>query len=210
MPFTRLQDKQEIERFLRRDIYLHIYSLGDLDDFFWPYTIFFGLKTNDQLDAVALLYSGQDVPTLLALSNEGDAVAELVCSIKPELPPKFYAHLSPGLENILTDTHDLTAHGTHHKMALQDQANINKFDTSDVVPLSSPNWPRSKPSTRTATRATGSTPVCWKHSNTSASALTANWSSSAASTFTPPSTVSPPSVTLPPIRTTVGEDMARR
>jgi GNAT superfamily N-acetyltransferase len=135
MRSTRLRDKHEIEQFLRQDVYLHIYSLGDLDDFFWPYTTFFGLRTNGSLDAVALLYTGQDVPALLALSNDRDAMAELLCSIKSELPPQFYAHLSPGLEAVLDNTHHLTAHGTHHKMALQDEASIDKFDTSDVVPL---------------------------------------------------------------------------
>lgn len=137
MSVTHLQGKHEIEHFLRQDIYLHIYSLGDLDDFFWPYTTFYGLRTNGSLDAIALLYTGQDVPTLLALSADHDPMAGLLCSIRPELPPQFYAHLSPGLDDVLCDTHHLTAHGTHHKMALKDQAIVSEFDTSDVVALNS-------------------------------------------------------------------------
>ena len=136
MSFTRLHDKHEIEHFLCQDIYLHIYSLGDLDDFFWPYTTFLGLKPNDQLEAVALLYTGQEVPTLLALSNDHDAIEELLRSITPNLPARFYAHLSPGLERVLSDSHDLTAHGLHCKMALMNRAELDGQDCSEVVPLS--------------------------------------------------------------------------
>jgi hypothetical protein len=36
-----LHDKATIERVLRRNVYLHLYSIGDLDDFFWPYTVWY-------------------------------------------------------------------------------------------------------------------------------------------------------------------------
>ena len=42
MDYLCLHDKKELEHFLNKDIYLHIYSIGDLDDFFWPYTIWYG------------------------------------------------------------------------------------------------------------------------------------------------------------------------
>ena len=136
MKFVCLHDKQEIEQFLRRNILLHIYSIGDLDDFFWPYTIWYGLKTNDNLSAVALLYSGQVLPILLALSENYDAIAELLRSISHFLPPRFYAHLSPRLEGVLSDTHHFVPHGEHYKMALHDKGKIANFDCSGVVPLS--------------------------------------------------------------------------
>ena len=135
MKFVCLHDKQEIEQFLRRDILLHIYSIGDLDDFFWPYTIWYGLKTNDNLSAVALLYSSQELPILLAISQNHGAIAELLRSISHLLPPRFYAHLSPGLEDVLSDTHHFVSHGEHYKMALHDKEKIAKFDCSGVVPL---------------------------------------------------------------------------
>jgi len=58
MDDIRLYDKNEIERFLYKNVYLHMYSIGDLDGFIWPYTIWYGSKSNDNLKAVVLLYVG--------------------------------------------------------------------------------------------------------------------------------------------------------
>ena len=96
-----LHDKREIERHLRKDVYLNIYSIGDLDDFFWPYTCWYASKTAGGIDAVALLYLGQSLPTLLALSQKTEAMCGLLQSIEYLLPRRFYAHLSPGLESVL-------------------------------------------------------------------------------------------------------------
>ena len=135
MAYVCFHDKKEIERFLKKDVYLHIYSIGDLDDFFWPYTTWYGSKSNGQIDAVALVYVGLPLPTLLALSNEHDVMAKLLISIQHLLPYRFYAHLSPGLEAVLGKTHDLESHGEHYKMALQDETPLSKIDCSGVVRL---------------------------------------------------------------------------
>jgi hypothetical protein len=60
-----LHDKQEIGAYLRCDPALHVYAIGDLDDFFWTSTVWYGLKEGENLLAVALLYTGGDLPTLL-------------------------------------------------------------------------------------------------------------------------------------------------
>ncbi len=141
MPVIRLDDKREIEQFLRHDTFLHIYSLGDLDDFFWPYTTFYGLEGSGSLEAVVFLYSSQGLSALLALSINGDATAELLRSIDLELPSQFYAHLSPGLEHVLNNTHDLDPHGLHCKMALRDRVRLHDFVCSGVVSLGSAELP---------------------------------------------------------------------
>ncbi|MEM7348809.1 MAG: hypothetical protein AAF485_31655 [Chloroflexota bacterium] len=33
-----IHSKEQLTDFFRQNPYLHIYALGDLDDFFWPYT----------------------------------------------------------------------------------------------------------------------------------------------------------------------------
>ena len=38
----------------------------------------------------------------------------------PLLPPCFYAHLSPGVEEAFRRTHRIESHGLHYKMALRD------------------------------------------------------------------------------------------
>jgi hypothetical protein len=44
MSMVMLHDKGEIEAFLRRDVSLHIYEIGDLDDVFWPHTTWYALR----------------------------------------------------------------------------------------------------------------------------------------------------------------------
>ena len=42
-----LHDKGQIEAFLRRNVFLHSYSVGDLDDRFWPHTTWYALADGD-------------------------------------------------------------------------------------------------------------------------------------------------------------------
>lgn len=65
-----LHDRTTIERVLRENVYLYIYGIGDLDDFFWPYTTWYAIEDDKEINTIALLYSGQSLPTLLALSEK--------------------------------------------------------------------------------------------------------------------------------------------
>lgn len=129
-----LHDKRVIEPCLRRSPELHIYSLGDLDDFFWRHTTWFALDEKEP-EAVALLYTGFALPTLLGLSERPAGMKELLQSIVHVLPFEFYAHLSPGLERVFEETHDIDPHGAHHKMALLNPAKVQEFDCSEVIQL---------------------------------------------------------------------------
>lgn len=133
MGIISLHDKERIYQSLKKDPYLHIYSIGDLDDFYWPQTIWFGLLEGEQLTQVALLYRGLDMPTLLALSVHPQEMGALLESIKATLPPQFYAHLSPGLDALFRDTHAVTDHGRHLKMALLDRSSLQKQPIDDVI-----------------------------------------------------------------------------
>jgi ribosomal protein S18 acetylase RimI-like enzyme len=135
MPFVCLHDKGAIERYLREDVYLHIYSIGDLDDFFWPRTLWFGSKSSEELDAVALLYVGGSLPTLLALSEHVHTMLRLLGSVEHLLPSNFYAHFSPGLESAFSAGYDFEPRGEHYKLALRDKAIAAEYDCSGVVPL---------------------------------------------------------------------------
>ncbi len=135
MNYICLHDKEMIERFLCKDVYLHVYSIGDLDDFFWPYTTWYGSISGGHLDAVALLYVGLSIPTLLALDNKPDAMAGLLTSIQHILPGQFHAHLSIGLESVLGKTYNLESHHEHYKMALLNEAPLLRNDRSGAVRL---------------------------------------------------------------------------
>jgi len=133
-----LHDKSKIEAFLRGNVFLNIYSLGDLDDFFWPYTTWYALTDTAGTQALALIYTGGSLPCLHALSEDYKVnyTEELLRCLIPILPKRFYAHLSLGLESILAEHYTLRPHGKHYKMALTDKSLLSKVDVSQVVGLS--------------------------------------------------------------------------
>jgi len=139
--YVRLHEKREIKRFLEQDPFLHIYALGDLDDFFWPYTSWYGSQSNRELETIVLVYAGPQLPTVLALSDDHDAMAKLLTSIGQILPYRFYAHLSPGLETILRTTHAVESGADHYKMALHDGGPVAAVDTSGVDRLGPDDLP---------------------------------------------------------------------
>jgi RimJ/RimL family protein N-acetyltransferase len=108
-------DRNELAGLLRRDPHLHAYELGDLDDFYWPYTTWYRLD-----DAVALLYQGGPTPVLLALHRSPAVLTELLTGLLPLLPRHFEAHLSPGGEAVLAREYPVRSRGAHLKMALTD------------------------------------------------------------------------------------------
>ncbi len=130
-----VHDRTAIERVLRENVYLHIYSIGDLDEFFWPYTTWYAADDETGLNTIALLYSGQSLPTLLALSDEPDRMRGLLDAISHLLPPAFYAHLSPGVGSALDSAYQLDPHGKHLKMALLHRAAIDSSDCAEACAL---------------------------------------------------------------------------
>ena len=108
-----LHDKDKIETFLRGNVFLNIYSLGDLDDFFWPYTTWHALTDEAGIRAIALIYTGGNLPCLHALAEDGksDYMKELLHCLVPILPCHFHAHLMFGLEDILKERYYLQPQG---------------------------------------------------------------------------------------------------
>jgi len=130
-----LHDKSRIEAFLRKNVFLHIYSIGDLDDFFWPYTIWYGWEESGEIQAVALLYTASPDPTLLAISEKQDVMWELVWSIFHILPERFYAHLSPAVAEAAELQCKIKSYGKHYKMGLKNKSLLYDVDCSQVVHL---------------------------------------------------------------------------
>ncbi|MBI3158797.1 MAG: GNAT family N-acetyltransferase [Chloroflexi bacterium] len=133
---TQLHDRARIEAFLLRRPELNFYHLGDLDDFFWPYTQWLALEESGGIQAIALVYSGGDPPVLLAIenNNQREMLALLEASL-PLLPARIYAHLSPGLDTALAGRYRMESHGEYRKMALRHPARLVEIDTSIVQPL---------------------------------------------------------------------------
>ena len=126
----------EIERCLRRAPYLHVYELGDLDPREAPHCTWF-----HSAGAVALLYRGLAVPTLVAFADDdADVLHELLVRRAAELPDRFYAHLSAGLESALAHRFDAELLGVNLKLGLTglratatDEPTVLSIDDAEAV-----------------------------------------------------------------------------
>lgn len=134
---VEVQDRESIEAFARLDLPLHIYEVGDLDPFFWPYTQWYGLRGEDGgLRALTLLYTAPSTTVLLAFGRDDDgAIEELIERLRSRLPASFYAHVSPGVADKLRPTWKLDHHGTFLKMVLADRGKLAPIIADDVMRL---------------------------------------------------------------------------
>ena len=132
--FFSIHDKATIAAFLRKRTDLHIYEIGDLDEFFWPHTLWFADAPDQQMSALCLLYVGQSQPTLLALGDPAPLVA-LIRSLSGLLPNWFYAHVSPGVEAAFDKVFQLEPHGNHLKMSLKNPTRLLGTDAPRAVRL---------------------------------------------------------------------------
>src|SRR5438445_10374093 len=88
-----LHSKEEVEGFCRNNPFLHLYALGDLDDFFWPYTTWYALQHQGRVQQLVLLYSDGSLPTVLAYAEQPiQSMRDLLSRLLPVLPSRFYAH----------------------------------------------------------------------------------------------------------------------
>lgn len=136
------ENKREIEELLGANPYLHMYSIGDLDERFRPYTKWHGLIKSERLCAVICIYTSTDAPTVMVLSEESSNMSELLRQTIPLLPDYFQAHLSPGLETLFSDTHEMELNSTHYKMALLKGELLTTVNTDEVIRLHSDDIPQ--------------------------------------------------------------------
>jgi GNAT superfamily N-acetyltransferase len=120
MNLKLLTGKEDIYAYLGKNPAMQIYCIGDLDDFFFPYTNWYALSNNGVIRSLALIYSAMEVPTLL-LFHEGDNIfaRQLLYLLKPLLPQQFYAHMSPGLTDVLGTSNIMEHYGMNYKMTLK-------------------------------------------------------------------------------------------
>ncbi len=140
MKVLELHDREAIAAFLRRNPLRHVYELGDLDDFFWPHTRWFGAVERHRLRQVALVYDEPAVPVLLALAEEPqDTMARLVEELLPSLPHEVYAHLSPVLLETAQKRFGVSHHEPHLKMGLTRPERLGQGDGTPDAELLGPD-----------------------------------------------------------------------
>lgn len=135
MKIECVRNKNEIEAFLRKNVPLYIYSIGDLDEFFWKNTQWYALKENNEIQALALLYTGQPLLTLQALSEQAESMRKLLRSISHILPDRFHAHLSPGVGEVFKRRYEMESCAKHYKMIFNSKRLPGNVDYSRVIRL---------------------------------------------------------------------------
>jgi ribosomal protein S18 acetylase RimI-like enzyme len=134
---VNLHSKYEVEAFCRQNPFLHIYALGDLDDFFWPYTTWYALWKQERIQQFVLLYSDCSLPTVLAYAEQPHhSMNELLRGLLRVLPRRFYAHMSEGVADVLADDYVIQPHGDYYKMGLTDLSRLAEMDGAEARPLS--------------------------------------------------------------------------
>jgi GNAT superfamily N-acetyltransferase len=135
MEIKELRDKTRIETFLRGNCELYVYSIGDLDDFFWPHTRWLAWEDGGEVKDIVLIYSGRELATVIGISERPDSMRALLGEVGSLLPERFHAHLSPGVEDVFRGSCEIEPHGAHCKMALRDLSRMAEIDCSDVERL---------------------------------------------------------------------------
>jgi ribosomal protein S18 acetylase RimI-like enzyme len=135
MTLICLHSRDEIAAALHRNVWLNLYAIGDLDDFFWPHTQWYGLQKGGDIGEVVLLYTAFSTPVMLAMTAHPKAMGDLLGALLHLLPRKTYAHLSEGVVEYVQNDYHVEEHGLHYKMALTHPEMTETVDTSAVIPL---------------------------------------------------------------------------
>ncbi|MEO5634060.1 GNAT family N-acetyltransferase [Gaiella sp.] len=137
MPAVALDDREQIAGFLRRNPRAHAYELGDLDDFEWPHTVWFGWESAGRLEQVTLLYTEPRIPVLIAIAEPPQrSMGELLAAITWSLPSVLYTHATPGLLDTLAERYVIEDAEPHLRFALErtDLLDRHALETEILTP----------------------------------------------------------------------------
>jgi RimJ/RimL family protein N-acetyltransferase len=143
LTFTTITDKRILAAYLRRHADLNTYHIGDLDEFFWPQTQWHAAMRDGEIAAIVLLYTAPSPIVLLAILNDNEPeMRALLAHLLSDLPAEVYAHLSPGLENMLEDKYRPKHNGEHYKMTLTTLTALPRHAAQDAILLDESDLPR--------------------------------------------------------------------
>lgn len=128
MPVVELNDRELIAEVFRRNAGAHVYELGDLDDFEWCHTQWFGWDSGRRVEDVVLLYTQPEVPVLLAIADSPrSSMQPLLSDILDSLPPVLYTHASAPLLATLATRYEVVDAVPHVKLALQHAEVLSRY-----------------------------------------------------------------------------------
>lgn len=138
MEIQTIRDRTALEKYFRQDPSLHLYSLGDLDDFYWPRTTCYGTFSGNELKNITPFYRGKDLPVLLVF---GKFDKGYIGQLQTLLPDRFYTHIAPGLIEHFSDNYQVMEYGDHYKMALENSDPIHKANTENTFQITVSDLP---------------------------------------------------------------------
>lgn len=130
--FCTVRDVDALSLFLSRRPERHVYELGDLEAPFFHDTTWYAWCP-DRIEALALLYTGQDPATLIIIEDtETPAYDSLLAAMLPELPQTLNVHASPRLVSAFAARYRTRAHEAHLKMLYmaQDDEPLSSMQTA--------------------------------------------------------------------------------
>jgi len=140
MDLVRLDNKKKIFHHFINQAYLQIYSIADLDDYYWKDSEFYGWIEQGELKLVILLHYSFDIPILSILTeNNSFDISRMFISLQEKIPQRVYASFTPGIKTIFRDHYDLESKGDYFKMGLVDPSRLDMINISEVVGLSGPD-----------------------------------------------------------------------
>lgn len=129
--------KADIEAFARKNPFLHIFEIGDLDDFFWPHTIWYGWRNQGEIQQLALIYTPLETPVLLAFADPPhEQMHDFLKALLPLLPRRIFVQLDLHTLDVFAKSYQIEPHGLFWKMALVDFSKIASIETSGVIQFS--------------------------------------------------------------------------
>jgi ribosomal protein S18 acetylase RimI-like enzyme len=124
-----LHDKSMIREFALRQPLRYIYEIGDLDDFFWPNTIWYGWQVDGRIEQLALIYIPFEEPVILTHANpdrnDHDAFVRALFRL---LPSALYAHVDDDTAQVMRERYQVEPHGHYLKMGLADVTQAVRHD----------------------------------------------------------------------------------
>lgn len=135
MNIRKILDRNKLAAYFHQDLPTHAYSLGDLDDLYWPKTTYYGEIQGEEVSRVTTLYCGEGLPVLLALGPEGFFENDYYRTLTSKLPDSFYAHFSPGLEDYFKEDYEIIDHGEHYKMSLIEPSKLDSTSPENLLRL---------------------------------------------------------------------------
>jgi RimJ/RimL family protein N-acetyltransferase len=130
MPVVELNDREVLAGVFRRNASAHVYELGDLDDFEWRHTRWFGWESDGRVKDAILLYTQPEVPVLIAIADSPrSSMQNLLGDVVPLLPPVLYTHASASLLGTMGRRYEIVDAAPHLKLALRDATAIAEHTT---------------------------------------------------------------------------------